>query len=337
MVTFNDATADLPTTVLPSVQTKVRASPSGSLDSEPFNSTGVVGPVAGRVWSGPALATGGVLVMVTWVVAVEERPAVSVTVSVYVCTPMVTVNDTTADLPTTVLPSVQTKVRASPSGSLDSEPFSVTAVVGPVAGRVWSGPALATGGWLVMVTRVTAVEESPAVSVTVSVNVYVPIFSVNGTTAELPTTVPPCVQTKVRASPSGSLASEPFSVTAVVGPVAGRVWSGPALATGGLLVMVTWVVAVEERPAVSVTVSVYVCTPMVTVKDTTAELPTTVLPSVQTKVRASPSGSLDSEPFSVTAVVGPVAGRVWSGPALATGGVLVMVTWVVAVEERSAS
>src|SRR5216683_1096612 len=85
--------------------------------------------------------------MVTWVVAVEERPALSVTVSVYVCTPMVTVNDTTAELPTTVLPSVQTKVSASPSGSLDSEPSSVTEVPpGPVAGRVWSGPASATGG-----------------------------------------------------------------------------------------------------------------------------------------------------------------------------------------------
>src|SRR6266851_5273570 len=239
MVTFNDATAELPTTVPPCVQTKVRASPSGSLDSEPFNLTGVVGPVAGRVWSGPALATGGVLVMVTWVVAVEERPAVSVTVSVNVYVPIFRVSGTTAELPTTVPPCVQTKVRASPSGSLDSEPFNLTAVVGPVAGRVWLGPALATGGVLVMVMWVTAVEERPPASVTVSVNVYVPIFSVNGTTAELPTTVPPCVQTKVRASPSGSLDSEPFSVTAVVGPVAGKVWSGPALATGGWLVMVT--------------------------------------------------------------------------------------------------
>src|ERR1700676_4409978 len=62
---------------------------------------------------------------------------------------MVAVNPTLADLPTTVLPSVQTKVSASPSGSLDSEPSSVTPVVGPVAGRVWSAPALATGGWFV--------------------------------------------------------------------------------------------------------------------------------------------------------------------------------------------
>src|SRR5260370_3331040 len=147
MVRVKDATAELPTTVLPWVQTKVRASPSGSLDSEPFSVTAVVGPVAGRVWSGPALATGGWLVMVTWVVAVEERPAVSVTVSVYVCTPMVTFNDATAELPTTVLPSVQTKVSASPSGSLDAEPLSVTGVpAGPAAGRGWAGPALGTGG-----------------------------------------------------------------------------------------------------------------------------------------------------------------------------------------------
>src|SRR5258708_24860495 len=174
---------------------------------------------------------------------------------------------TTAELPTTVPPCVQTKVRASPSGSLESEPFNLTAVVGPTAGKDWPEQALATGGVLVMVTWVTAEDERPPASVTVSVNVYVPIFRVSGTTAELPTTVPPCVQTKVRASPSGSLDSEPFSVTAVVGPVAGKVWSGPALATGGVLVMVTWVVAVEERPALSVTVSVYVCTPMVTVND----------------------------------------------------------------------
>src|SRR6202790_471022 len=151
MVAVNTTVADLPTTVLPSVQTNASASPSGSLDSEPFNVTGVpAGPAAGWVWSAPALATGGALVMVTWVTAVEERPPASVTVSVYVCVPIVAVKDTTADLPTTVVPSVQTKVSASPSGSLDSEPSSVTgAPPGPVAGRVWSAPALATGGWFV--------------------------------------------------------------------------------------------------------------------------------------------------------------------------------------------
>src|ERR1700730_11076006 len=170
MVAVNTTLADLPTTVLPSFQTRVSASPSGSLDSEPFNVTGVVGPVAGRVWSAPALATGGALVMVTWVTAVEERPPASVTVSVYVCAPIVAVKDTTADLPATVLPSVQTKVSASPSGSLDSEPFNVTGVpAGPAAGGVWSGPALATGGRLVMVTWVTAEDERPPASVTVSV------------------------------------------------------------------------------------------------------------------------------------------------------------------------
>src|SRR5260370_145914 len=164
MVRVKDATAELPTTVLPWVQTEVRASPSGSLDSEPFSVTAVVGPVAGRVWSGPALATGGVLVMVTWVVAVEERPAVSVTVSVYVCTPMVTVNDATADLPTTVLPSVQTKVRASPSGSLDSEPFSVTAVAAPAAASGGSAPPLATAGGLVIFSWVVVGAEHPSTS-----------------------------------------------------------------------------------------------------------------------------------------------------------------------------
>src|SRR5258708_22193310 len=223
---FRSTTAELPTTVPPCVQTKVRASPSGSLESEPFNLTAVVGPTAGKDWPEQALATGGMLVMVTWVAAEDERPPASVTVSVNVSVPIFRVSGTAAELPTTVPPCVKTKVRASPSGSLDSEPFSVTAVVGPVAGKVWSGPALATGGWLVMVTWVTTEDERPPASVTVSVNVYVPIFRVNGTTAELPTTVPPCVQTKVRASPSGSLDSEPFSVTAVVGPVAGKVWSG---------------------------------------------------------------------------------------------------------------
>src|SRR6202047_2319270 len=243
---------------------------------------------------------------------------------------MVAVNTTLADLPTTVLPSVQTKVSASPSGSLDSEPSSVTGVVGPVAGRVWSAPALATGGALVTVTWVTAEDERPPASVTVSVYVCAPIVAVNDTTADLPTPVAPSVQTKVSASPSGASDSEPSSVTgAPPGPVAGRVWSAPALATGGALVMVTWVTAVEERPPASVTVSVYVCAPIVAVNDTTADLPTTVLPSVQTKVSASPSGSLDSEPSSVTgAPPEPVAGRVWSGPALATGGALVMGTWV---------
>src|ERR1700694_1684434 len=109
MVAVNPTLADFPTTVWPSVQTKVSASPSGSLDSEPFNVTGVpAGPAAGRVWSAPALATGGAVVMATWVAAVEERPRASVTVSVYVCAPIVAVNDTTADLPRTVLPSIQT-------------------------------------------------------------------------------------------------------------------------------------------------------------------------------------------------------------------------------------
>src|ERR1700676_2897411 len=166
MVAVNTTVADLPTTVLPSVQTNASASPSGSLDSEPFNVTGVpAGPAAGWVWSAPALATGGALVMVTWVTAVEERPPASITVSVYVCAPIVAVKDTTADLPTTVLPSVQTKVSASPSGSLDSEPFNVTGVpAGPAAGRVWSAPALATGGALVMATWVAAVEERPPAS-----------------------------------------------------------------------------------------------------------------------------------------------------------------------------
>src|SRR5260370_38904966 len=115
-----------------------------------------------------------------------------------------------------------------------------------------------------MVTWVTAVEERPAVSVTVSVNVYVPIFSVNGTTAELPTTVPPCVQTKVRASPSGSLDSEPFSVTAVVGPVAGRGWSGPAVATGGVVVVFYWVVRLEKISWLTAVVPVYETTSIVT-------------------------------------------------------------------------
>src|ERR1700680_688818 len=105
---------------------------------------------------------------------------------------MVAVNTTVADLPTTVLPSVQTNASASPSGSLDSEPFNVTGVpAGPAAGRVWSAPALATGGRLVMVTWVTAEDERPPASVTVSVNVYAPTFRVKGTTADLPMIVPP--------------------------------------------------------------------------------------------------------------------------------------------------
>src|SRR4029077_8743350 len=44
--------------------------------------------------------------------------------------------------------SVQTKLSASPSGSDDAVPFNVAVVpADPAHSNVWSGPAIATGGW----------------------------------------------------------------------------------------------------------------------------------------------------------------------------------------------
>ena len=62
-----------------------------------------------------------------------------------------------------------------PSGSLDALPFSVVLLVGNVILILL--PALATGAWLgaaLTVTVTLELLESPWLSVTVSVNMYVP-------------------------------------------------------------------------------------------------------------------------------------------------------------------
>ncbi len=96
----------------------------------------------------PAMTGGCVSVTLTLTVSVEERPPGSVTVRVIVCGPCPRLTPRVAPAPSCVTPSDHVYERgASPSGSEEFEPSSVTVV--SAHSTVKSGPASATGAWFV--------------------------------------------------------------------------------------------------------------------------------------------------------------------------------------------